>query len=120
MAQSLFDSIEDLKLPEDRPKRSYKKIIIALLAVVVATGLGIGGYFGYYAMFPKKLTQRPVPLNMEKLLVECCLELYQAGVIVGIQDLGAAGVACATTELAAAGEPDAFDGRLAPLRVAAE
>jgi phosphoribosylformylglycinamidine synthase subunit PurL len=40
---------------------------------------------------------------MEKLLVECCLELYQAGVVVGIQDLGAAGVACATTELAAGG-----------------
>jgi phosphoribosylformylglycinamidine synthase II len=40
---------------------------------------------------------------MEKLLVECCLELYAAGLIVGIQDLGAAGVACATTELAAGG-----------------
>jgi phosphoribosylformylglycinamidine synthase len=40
---------------------------------------------------------------MEKLLVECCLELYQAGLVVGIQDLGAAGVACATTELAAGG-----------------
>jgi phosphoribosylformylglycinamidine synthase subunit PurL len=40
---------------------------------------------------------------MEKLLVECCLELYQADLVVGIQDLGAAGVACATTELAAAG-----------------
>jgi phosphoribosylformylglycinamidine synthase II len=40
---------------------------------------------------------------MEKLLVECCLELYQADVVVGIQDLGAAGVACATTELAAGG-----------------
>ncbi len=40
---------------------------------------------------------------LEKLLVECCLELYAAGLIVGIQDLGAAGVACATTELAAAG-----------------
>ncbi len=40
---------------------------------------------------------------MEKLLVECCLELYRAGVVVGIQDLGAAGVACATTELAAGG-----------------
>jgi phosphoribosylformylglycinamidine synthase II len=40
---------------------------------------------------------------MEKLLIECCLELYRAGLIVGIQDLGAAGVACATTELAAGG-----------------
>src|SRR5215469_10687198 len=41
---------------------------------------------------------------MEKLLVECCLELYAAGLIEGIQDLGAAGIACATTELAAGGE----------------
>ncbi|HEY0932270.1 MAG TPA: phosphoribosylformylglycinamidine synthase subunit PurL [Trebonia sp.] len=41
---------------------------------------------------------------MEKLLVECCLELYAADVIEGIQDLGAAGVACATTELAAGGD----------------
>ena len=40
---------------------------------------------------------------MEKLLIECCLELYAAGLVVGIQDLGAAGVACATTELAAGG-----------------
>jgi phosphoribosylformylglycinamidine synthase II len=40
---------------------------------------------------------------MEKLLVECCLELFEGGLVTGIQDLGAAGVACATTELAAAG-----------------
>jgi phosphoribosylformylglycinamidine synthase subunit PurL len=40
---------------------------------------------------------------LEKLLVECCLELFAGGLVVGIQDLGAAGVACATTELAAAG-----------------
>ena len=40
---------------------------------------------------------------MEKLLIECCLELYAAGLVVAIQDLGAAGVACATTELAAGG-----------------
>ena len=40
---------------------------------------------------------------MEKLLIECCLELYAAGVVVAIGDLGAAGIACATTELAAAG-----------------
>jgi phosphoribosylformylglycinamidine synthase II len=40
---------------------------------------------------------------LEKLLVECCLELFAEGLVTGIQDLGAAGVACATTELAAAG-----------------
>ncbi|WP_185055545.1 phosphoribosylformylglycinamidine synthase subunit PurL [Thermocatellispora tengchongensis] len=40
---------------------------------------------------------------MEKLLIECCLELFAADVVVGIQDLGAAGVSCATTELAAKG-----------------
>jgi phosphoribosylformylglycinamidine synthase len=40
---------------------------------------------------------------MEKLLVECCLQLYAAGLVVGVQDLGAAGVSCATTELAAGG-----------------
>jgi phosphoribosylformylglycinamidine synthase II len=39
----------------------------------------------------------------EKLLVECCLELYAAGVVSAIQDLGAAGVSCATAELAAGG-----------------
>jgi phosphoribosylformylglycinamidine synthase subunit PurL len=43
---------------------------------------------------------------LEKLLIECCLELYSAGVVQGVQDLGAAGVACATTELAAGGGPD--------------
>ncbi|MCW2910337.1 MAG: phosphoribosylformylglycinamidine synthase [Actinomycetia bacterium] len=40
---------------------------------------------------------------MEKLLIECCLDLYAGGLVTGIQDLGAAGVACATTELAAGG-----------------
>jgi phosphoribosylformylglycinamidine synthase subunit PurL len=40
---------------------------------------------------------------MEKLLTECCLEIFAEDLVVGIQDLGAAGVSCATTELAAAG-----------------
>jgi phosphoribosylformylglycinamidine synthase subunit PurL len=40
---------------------------------------------------------------MEKLLVECCLELGAAGLVAGIQDLGAAGISCATSELAAGG-----------------
>jgi phosphoribosylformylglycinamidine synthase subunit PurL len=54
---------------------------------------------------------------MEKLLVECCLELYAADLIEGIQDLGAAGVACATTELAAGGDGGmAVDMDAIPLR----
>ncbi|MBO4270493.1 phosphoribosylformylglycinamidine synthase subunit PurL [Microbispora triticiradicis] len=54
---------------------------------------------------------------MEKLLIECCLELYQADVVVGIQDLGAAGVSCATTELAAKGTGGMrVDLNLVPLR----
>ena len=40
----------------------------------------------------------------EKVLIECCLDLYKAGVVVGIQDLGGAGLSCATSELAAAGD----------------
>ncbi|HYP45410.1 MAG TPA: phosphoribosylformylglycinamidine synthase subunit PurL [Propionibacteriaceae bacterium] len=41
---------------------------------------------------------------LEKLLIECTLELFAAGVITGIQDFGAAGLSCATSELAAAGD----------------
>ena len=41
---------------------------------------------------------------MEKLLIECTLELFAAGVVAGIQDLGGAGLSCATSELACAGD----------------
>jgi phosphoribosylformylglycinamidine synthase len=41
---------------------------------------------------------------MEKLLIECTLELFHAGVVAGIQDLGGAGLSCATSELASAGD----------------
>ena len=41
---------------------------------------------------------------MEKVLIECCLELYAADLVIGIQDLGGAGLACATSELASAGD----------------
>ena len=40
---------------------------------------------------------------MEKLLIECCLELFATGIIIGIQDFGAAGISCATSEMASAG-----------------
>jgi len=41
---------------------------------------------------------------MEKVLIECCLELFAAGVVEAIQDLGAAGISCATSELASNGD----------------
>ncbi|ONI72985.1 phosphoribosylformylglycinamidine synthase II [Actinosynnema sp. ALI-1.44] len=41
---------------------------------------------------------------MEKVLIECCLELFREGIVVGIQDLGGAGLSCATSELASAGD----------------
>ncbi|HEX3942228.1 MAG TPA: phosphoribosylformylglycinamidine synthase subunit PurL [Acidobacteriaceae bacterium] len=40
---------------------------------------------------------------MEKLLLEACLEAMQSGAIVGIQDMGAAGLTCSTCEMGARG-----------------
>ncbi|KUG60045.1 MULTISPECIES: phosphoribosylformylglycinamidine synthase subunit PurL [Kocuria] len=40
----------------------------------------------------------------EKVLIECCLELFKGSLVEGIQDLGAAGISCATSELASNGE----------------
>ncbi|HEX8972560.1 MAG TPA: phosphoribosylformylglycinamidine synthase subunit PurL [Oryzihumus sp.] len=40
----------------------------------------------------------------EKVLIECCLDLYAAHVVDGIQDLGGAGLSCATSELASNGD----------------
>ncbi|NUT92979.1 MAG: phosphoribosylformylglycinamidine synthase subunit PurL, partial [Saccharothrix sp.] len=40
----------------------------------------------------------------EKVLIECSLELFRQKLVVGIQDLGGAGLSCATSELASAGD----------------
>ena len=40
---------------------------------------------------------------MEKLLLEACLEVMQTGALVGIEDMGAAGLTCSTTELGSRG-----------------
>src|SRR5258707_3272470 len=40
---------------------------------------------------------------LEKLLVEGCLEAMQTGAVVGIQDMGAAGLTCSTCEMGARG-----------------
>ncbi|MCC6270431.1 MAG: phosphoribosylformylglycinamidine synthase subunit PurL, partial [Microbacteriaceae bacterium] len=44
----------------------------------------------------------------EKVLIECCLELFAGELVEGIQDLGAAGISCATSELAANGDGGMF------------
>ncbi|UDL82105.1 phosphoribosylformylglycinamidine synthase subunit PurL [Corynebacterium uberis] len=75
------------------------------------TGLdGIGGVSVLASDTFEDGAQRKLPAVQvgdpfaEKVLIECCLDLYQAGVVVGIQDLGGAGLACATSELAASGD----------------
>ena len=44
----------------------------------------------------------------EKVLIECCLELFASKLVEGIQDLGAAGISCATSELASNGDGGMF------------
>ncbi|MDR6225868.1 phosphoribosylformylglycinamidine synthase subunit PurL [Desmospora profundinema] len=41
---------------------------------------------------------------MEKLLLEACLELVEQGILLGIQDMGAAGLTCSSAEMAAKGD----------------
>jgi phosphoribosylformylglycinamidine synthase subunit PurL len=54
---------------------------------------------------------------MEKLLIECTLEIFAAGLVTGIQDLGGAGLSCATSELSSAGDGGMhIDLDLVPLR----
>jgi phosphoribosylformylglycinamidine synthase len=40
---------------------------------------------------------------MEKLLLEACLELMQTDALIGVQDMGAAGLTCSTAEMGARG-----------------
>jgi phosphoribosylformylglycinamidine synthase II len=54
---------------------------------------------------------------LEKLLIECTLEVFAARLVTGIQDLGGAGLSCATSELASAGDGGMhIDLDLVPLR----
>ena len=72
-------------------------------------GDGIGGVsvLASETFEPGRTSKRPsVQVGdpfAEKVLIECCLEIFAADLVVGIQDLGGAGLSCATTELASAG-----------------
>ena len=54
---------------------------------------------------------------MEKLLLEACLEVMKTDALVGIQDMGAAGLTCSTCEMGARGGAGiAIDVSLVPQR----
>ena len=54
---------------------------------------------------------------MEKVLLEACLEALKTGAVVGIQDMGAAGLTCSTSEMGArAGTGIEIDIQKVPLR----
>ena len=72
-------------------------------------GDGIGGVsvLASETFSDSKPTKRPAvqvgdPFA-EKVLIECSLEIFAEDLVVGIQDLGGAGLSCATSELASAG-----------------
>ncbi|MBT2385402.1 phosphoribosylformylglycinamidine synthase subunit PurL [Streptomyces sp. ISL-11] len=72
-------------------------------------GDGIGGVsvLASETFDDAKPTKRPAvqvgdPFQ-EKLLIECTLEIFRENLVDGIQDLGGAGLSCATSELASAG-----------------
>ena len=80
------------------------------LAVLLGSGTGRDGIGGASVLASASFddgaeTKRPSvqvgdPFE-EKRLIEACLELYRRSLVVGVQDLGAAGLSCAASETAA-------------------
>ncbi|MBE3000940.1 phosphoribosylformylglycinamidine synthase subunit PurL [Nocardiopsis sp. HNM0947] len=95
---------EDIKLAE-APGPGNKVVLFG--ATTGPDGIGGASVLASATFDDESHTKRPsVQVGdpfMEKLLIECSLELFGKDLVVGIQDLGAAGVSCATTELAAGG-----------------
>ena len=69
--------------------------------VSILASAGLGGGSGADAI-KRPSVQVGDPFE-EKRLIEACLALLDAGLVLGIQDLGGAGLACATSETAARG-----------------
>jgi phosphoribosylformylglycinamidine synthase subunit PurL len=69
---------------------------------------GIHGATMASAEFDEKLDEKRPAVQvgdpfMEKLLLEACLEVMKSDALVGIQDMGAAGLTCSTCEMGARG-----------------
>ena len=100
-------------MPADRIQRSAARGVGNLVVLLGAkTGRdGIGGVsvlasatFDAEAKAVRRPSVQVGDPFAEKLLIECCVELYDQKLVAGIQDLGGAGLTCATTETAAAGK----------------
>ncbi|MCI0688822.1 MAG: phosphoribosylformylglycinamidine synthase subunit PurL, partial [Sporichthyaceae bacterium] len=72
------------------------------VSVLASATFDSGGSAGDDSAAKKPSVQVGDPFT-EKTLIECSLELFERDLVVGIQDLGGAGLSCATTELASAG-----------------
>ncbi|NEO09345.1 MULTISPECIES: phosphoribosylformylglycinamidine synthase subunit PurL [unclassified Moorena] len=83
-------------------------------------GMG-GASFASAELTDQSLDDRPAvqvgdPF-LEKSLIEACLEAFQTGAVVAAQDMGAAGITCSTSEMAAKGGLGIeFDLDLVPVR----
>jgi phosphoribosylformylglycinamidine synthase subunit PurL len=71
--------------------------------VSVLASAGFGGAEGGPADDAKRPSVQVGDPYEEKRLIEACLSLLDEGLVVGVQDLGGAGLACATSETAARG-----------------
>ncbi|HXU13252.1 MAG TPA: hypothetical protein VN898_14955 [Candidatus Binatia bacterium] len=67
---SLFDPVDDIKLPDQRPKKNWKPFLKwggVALGVLILVG---GGWYTYDVMKPRKLTEKPLPQSPDVLLTE--------------------------------------------------
>jgi phosphoribosylformylglycinamidine synthase subunit PurL len=95
--------------PADRLMRGRAEGVDNLLVLIGArTGRdGIGGVSVLASRTLEADTEESRPSVqigdpfLEKLLIECCLQLVDAGLLIGLQDLGGAGLTCAVSESAA-------------------
>ena len=98
-------------LPADRIQRSAARgvgnVVVLLGAKTGRDGIGGVSVLASATFDAGGPAKRPAvqvgdPFT-EKLLIESCLEMFDAGLVAGVQDLGGAGLTCALTETAAAG-----------------
>ncbi|MFN3306345.1 MAG: phosphoribosylformylglycinamidine synthase subunit PurL, partial [Candidatus Kapaibacteriota bacterium] len=79
---------------------------------IVGSSTGRDGIHGASLLASREFTENSEDMRptvqvgdpfAEKLLLEVTLELIKSGVVVGVQDMGAAGISCSTSEMSARG-----------------